>query len=169
MRDQFTFAKDGVGTRPPPKRSTPRRDHLIGALWSLLDGTTLAALNGVEKSVLLCVAAWARWDNGEVTLSRTSLARHTGHGERTCRRAIESLVARGILDVARSGAVGRGHATVYRIPKRGSGGPEIGVRRSRNRGAQTPPNRDNQGLSMAPVADATVAAGVEARGGGGHG
>ena len=136
MPDYFTLPESvrqrlAKGHKRPggsAKRKGPPRDHLISALWALLDGETLAALTGVEKSILLCVAAWAKWGTGEVRLSRTSLAKHTGHGERVCRRGLASLVRRGVLEVVEPGMDGRGNSALYRIPKQGRSGPETGAR-----------------------------------------
>ena len=151
MPDQFELPESvrqrlAKGPKRPggtARRKGPPRDHLISALWALLDGETLAALTGVEKSILLCVAAWAKWATGEVRLSRTSLAKHTGHMERVCRRGLASLVQRGVLEVVEPGKDGRGNAAMYRIPKRGRSGPETGAQRSLNGGACAPPNKDD--------------------------
>lgn len=144
MANQFDlppgFRVDAATRRPRKARKT--RDHLIRSLWSLLDGETLADLSGVEKSVLLCVAAWADWATGEVRLTRSSLHKHTGHVERACRRAVAELVRRGILTVARQGSDGRGNATVFVIEKQGRRRPETGAAPSVNRGAHAPTNRE---------------------------
>lgn len=144
MASQFDLPSDLRLDQPRrrPRRRRATRDHLIRSLWALLDGETLAALSGVEKSVLLCVAAWADWGTGEVRLTRSSLEKHTGHVERACRRAVAELVRRGILSVAREGSDGRGNATVYVIEKQGRRRPETGAAPSVNRGAHAPTNRE---------------------------
>jgi hypothetical protein len=153
LPDGFRLPPKPAGKRPAAK-AKPKRDHLIRALWGLLDGETLAALTGVEKSVLLCVAAWADWGTGEVRLARGSLVKHTGHEERVCRRAVAKLVAKGILEVVNQGEDGRGNATVYRIRKQGSTGPETGVYTSLNRGPQTPTNKDDPRIIQGGAASA---------------
>jgi hypothetical protein len=152
MSNQFGLPKDW---RPPAgKRGKPRRDYLISALWGLLDGETLRGLGGVEKSVLICVAAWASWESGEVRLTRSSLAKHTGHDESVCRRAVSSLVNKGVLEVVHQGSNGRGNSTVHRLAKTGRPGPKNGAPRSVKRGAQVPTNKDHPRMIQGAAADA---------------
>ena len=159
MAHQFGLPKDWrpPETSTPPKRgkrSKARRDYLISALWGLLDGETLRGLGGVEKSVLLCVATWASWETGEVRLTRASLAKHTGHDERVCRRAVASLVNKGILEVVDQGSQGRGKSTIHRIAKTGRSGSENGAQRFQKRGAQAPTNKDHPRMIQGGPAEA---------------
>lgn len=167
MADHFRLPEGfGPSVKARRRKVRPRRDHLIRALWALLDGETLNALTGVEKSVLLCVAAWADWGTGRVRLTRSSLEKHTGHTERACRRAVAELVRWGILTVAEEGSDGRGNATVYVIEKQGRSGPKTGVYRTVNRGLQTPTNRDDPRDHPSGSADAAPPEGADASFGG---
>jgi len=153
MSNQFGLPKDW---RPPAdkRRGKPRRDYLISALWGLLDGETLRGLNGVEKSVLICVAAWASWESGEVRLTRSSLAKHTGHDEAVCRRAVAALVNKGVLEVVHQGSNGRGNSTLHRLSKRGPCGPKKGTVRSVKGDLQVPTNKDHPRMIQGAAADA---------------
>jgi hypothetical protein len=153
LPDGFRLPPKPAGKRPAAK-ATPKRDHLIRALWGLLDGETLAALTGVEKSVLLCVAAWADWGTGEVRLARGSLAKHTGHAERACRRSVDRLIEIGVLTVVRAGCSGRGHSTIYRVEKRGRSGHEKGAAPSVKGGVGAPPNKDDPRIIQGGAAEA---------------
>jgi hypothetical protein len=166
LRQRLDQGQKRAGSGSFAKRKGPLRDHLIRALWALLDGETLKALTGVQKSVLLCVAAWAEWGSGDVRLSKGSLSKHTGHDERACRRAVESLVVIGVLSVVREGSRGRGNASVYRIEKRGRSGSEKGAAPSLKGGAQTPTNKDDPRIIHGGAAGAAPPTGENALTGG---
>lgn len=153
--DQFKLPQGALRRKRARPKSAVRKDHLISALWSLLDGRLLKSLTGAEKSVLLCIAAWADWGSGEVRLSRSSLSRHTGHDERTCRRAVSDLLSRGLIKVSNAGRNGRGYATIYAIVKQGCASPQIGVGRFVIGGAHTPTNREYTREQTGVVASAT--------------
>ncbi len=63
--------------------------RVMAAVWEM-------ALPPMEKLVLLALADCAN-DEGKCWPSATTLARKTGEGERTVRRAVQSLIAKGAL------------------------------------------------------------------------
>jgi hypothetical protein len=96
--------------KPSGKGCTDDQDRLQGRRlargpqWGKAGGMSVSVMADVwrldlppmEKLVLLALADWAN-DEGRCWPSATTLASKTGEGERTVRRAIQSLIAKGVL------------------------------------------------------------------------
>ena len=77
----------------------------------------VAAMSASESKLYLVLCAYADWRTGECFPSQATLAARTGLNPRTVRRARDSLVAKGLIQVTGKGgrAGDRGLTSTYRV------------------------------------------------------
>lgn len=95
----------------PLRRGNRRRRDRFASVNAFVD-VAMRDLGGADAKVWLVI--WRDTRDGTASVSNKELGLRSGHDERTVRRAVRTLVAKGWLEVVKRGGIGRG-ASVYRV------------------------------------------------------
>jgi hypothetical protein len=110
---------EGKGPSPPPTPKADRRGRRRSERFAVLNafvdfGIADGQLTPAESLVWLVLFRDTKADTGTARTGQADIARRAGLDVRTVRRAVASLLAKGMLQVVRRGRLGVG-TSIYRV------------------------------------------------------